>query len=71
MCVFSLSVQMAEDTDVLEFTAAASDTLDAASHTQVHFKQTICIQIKDKLVMTFPVGRGRVYLHTFVFPFGL
>lgn len=62
---------MAEDTDVLEFTAAASDTLDAASHTQVHFKQTICIQIKEKLIMTFPVGGGRVYLHIFVFPFGL
>lgn len=49
VCVCSLSVQMAEDSEILEFTAAASDTLEGTSHTQVQLI-TICIQIKDKQV---------------------
>lgn len=48
MCVCSLSVQMAEDSEVLEFTAAASDTLEGTSHTQVQL--IICIHMKDKQV---------------------
>lgn len=40
MCLCSLSVQMKEDTDGLEFTAAASDALDRESRKQVQLKQT-------------------------------
>ncbi|XP_073686554.1 deleted in lung and esophageal cancer protein 1 [Garra rufa] len=45
-----LSVQMAEDTDVLEFTAAASDTLDSASHTQ-ESRITRSFQLKNNTDM--------------------
>jgi len=40
---------MAEDSEVLEFTAAASDTLDGRAHTQVQLI-TIYIQMKDRQV---------------------
>ncbi|XP_043082399.1 deleted in lung and esophageal cancer protein 1 isoform X2 [Puntigrus tetrazona] len=46
-----LSVQMAEDTDVLEFTAAASDTLDTASHTQKESRITRTFQLKNNTDM--------------------
>ncbi|XP_026105876.1 deleted in lung and esophageal cancer protein 1-like isoform X2 [Carassius auratus] len=45
-----LSVQMADDTDVLEFTAAASDTLDAASRTQ-ESRITRTFQLKNNTDM--------------------
>lgn len=46
----SLSVQMKEDTDRLEFTAAASDALDRESHKQVQLKQTICSKNKNQKI---------------------
>ncbi|KAL1248695.1 hypothetical protein QQF64_022013, partial [Cirrhinus molitorella] len=46
-----LSVQMSEDTNVLEFTAAASDTLDTASHTQKESRITRTFQLKNNTDM--------------------
>ncbi|XP_016127301.1 deleted in lung and esophageal cancer protein 1-like [Sinocyclocheilus grahami] len=46
-----LTVQMAEDTDVLEFTAAASDTLDGASQTQKESRITRTFQLKNNTDM--------------------
>ncbi|XP_051737688.1 deleted in lung and esophageal cancer protein 1 isoform X2 [Ctenopharyngodon idella] len=46
-----LSVQMAEDSEVLEFTAAASDTLEGTSHTQKESMITRTFQLKNNTDM--------------------
>ncbi|KAK9953364.1 hypothetical protein ABG768_017362 [Culter alburnus] len=46
-----LSVQMAEDSEVLEFTAAASDTLEGTSHTQKESMISRTFQLKNNTDM--------------------
>ncbi|KAI7792764.1 putative deleted in lung and esophageal cancer protein 1, partial [Triplophysa rosa] len=51
-----LSVQMKEDTDSLEFTAAASDALDRESHKQKESRITQTFLLKNNTEMTLSFG---------------